>query len=286
METLDSLMSWVFDDHYAQNLPIHLRDIATLEERHPALYVEFQRGHFMDQKSRRAFSNIPRDQMPEQLIHLLKNHAGVIQHLEDPSTVRLEQIVRPELARLVREFEGTDKSDERMHRERYPNFQSDYKSDVIALLDAFEQLGSPFLEHSDDLLDLDQSIFMPSDLVDNVRKVKDIGLQLYTIIVSKRVSTQEEVFTATLHKTYLRLFKASLSEPRRKSEVSVIKSQQAKTTQILLAANYGRIINDYVFSYESSTLPPSLTRRVVYTMETRVRSWTAMSLLILAIRDQ
>ena len=94
-----------------------------------------------------------------------------------------------------------------------PKFQSDDKSDVIALVDAFEQLGNPFLEDSGELLDLDQSIFMPPDVVDNVRKVKDIGLQLYTTFLNKRVSTQQEAFTATLHKTNLKLFKSSLSEP-------------------------------------------------------------------------
>ena len=85
--------------------------MAKLEGRHPALYVEFQRGHFMGQKSRRAFSNIPRDQMHEQLIEWLKNHAGVLENLDDPSTVCHEQVVHPELARLVIEFEGTDESD-------------------------------------------------------------------------------------------------------------------------------------------------------------------------------
>ena len=54
--------------------------------------------------------------------------------------------IRPETACLVKEFEGTDESDERMHHEQYPKFQSDYKSDIIALVDAFEQLGNPFLE--------------------------------------------------------------------------------------------------------------------------------------------
>ena len=116
-------------------------------------------------------------------------------------------------------------------------------------MDAFEQLGNPFLEDSVELLDLDQSIFMSPDVVDNVSKVKDIGLQLYTTFFNKRVSTQEDAFTATLHKTNLKLFKSCLSEPRRKWEVSVIKSQPAKTTQIFLAANSGRIINDYVFSH-------------------------------------
>ena len=109
-----SLILWVFvldHTHYAWNLPIHLRDMARLEELHPVLYVEFQRCHFMGQKSWRAFSNIPRDQMHEQLIDCLKNHAGVIENLDDPSTVLREQVIRPELARLVIEFEGTDESD-------------------------------------------------------------------------------------------------------------------------------------------------------------------------------
>ena len=107
-------MPWVFvldHTHYAPNLPIHLRDMPTLKERHSALYVEFQRGHFMGQKSRQAFSNIPSDQMHEQLINWLKNHAGVVEILDDPSTVCHEQVVHPELARLVIEFEGTDESD-------------------------------------------------------------------------------------------------------------------------------------------------------------------------------
>ena len=53
-ETLNSLMPWVFalnDNHYARNLLVHFREMVTLKERHPALYVEFQRCHFMGQKS-------------------------------------------------------------------------------------------------------------------------------------------------------------------------------------------------------------------------------------------
>ena len=88
----------------------------------------------MCQKSWRAFSNIPRDQMHEQLICWLENHAGVIENLDVPSTVRCEKVVRPEMAPVVREFEGTDESDERIHHDQYPKFQSDYTSNVIALV--------------------------------------------------------------------------------------------------------------------------------------------------------
>ena len=72
----------------------------------------------MNQKSRRGFSKIPHDQMHEHLIDWLKNHAGVIQNLDDPSTVRREQVIRPEMARLVGEFEGAKESNERMHHEQ------------------------------------------------------------------------------------------------------------------------------------------------------------------------
>ena len=71
-----------------------------MEERHPVNYVQFQRVHFMGQKSKQAFLNIPRDH--EQLIDWLKNHVGIIESLHDLSTVYLEQVVLPEMARLVR----------------------------------------------------------------------------------------------------------------------------------------------------------------------------------------
>lgn len=129
-------MPWVFamnHTHYARNLPIHLRDMATLEETHPAVFVEFQKGAFVGQKSMRAFSKIPLDQIHEQLIDWLKNHGGVIESLDDPATVRREQVVRPEMARLVREFEGMKESDEQKHHEQYPKFQQDFKVSLYIL---------------------------------------------------------------------------------------------------------------------------------------------------------
>ena len=173
-----------------------------------------------------------------------------------------------------------------MHHEQYPKFQSYYTSDVIALEDAFEQLGNPFLEYSGELLDLDQSIFMPTDVVDNVRKVKDIGFQLYTTFLNKRISSQEEAFTDTLHKANLKLFKASLSETCRKSEVSVIKNQQAKLPRLFWQPI---LVASSMTMYSPTKVPPFLPRLLVrgaFTMEVRVRPWTALSLQILTIRDQ
>ena len=262
IETLNSLMPWVFaldHTHYARNLPVHLRDMMTLKVQHPAVYEEFKCGRFVGQKTRRAFSSIPRDQMHEQLIDWLKNHAGVIENLDDPTTVRREQVVRPEMARLVREFEGSKEADDQMHHEQYQKFQLDFQSDVLSLVDAFEQLGSPFLEDSCDLIDLDQSIIMPLEVVNSMRNIEETGQELYSSFLNKRICSQEEAFTATISKTNLKLFKTQLSEPRRKLDISLIKDQHNKGTQILLAVNSGRTITESFFSHESSTFPPSLT---------------------------
>ena len=87
-----------------------------------------------------------------------------------------------------------------MHHEQYNKFQSDFKSDVIALMDAFEQLGNPFLEDSGEMLDLDQSLVMPPDVVNNMRTVKKIWLELYTIFLNNRIIAQKEAFTDRIKK--------------------------------------------------------------------------------------
>ena len=88
----------------------------------------------MCQKPQQALSSIPRDQIHGQLIDWLKNQTGIIENLVYPSTVCYDQVVCLELARLVREFEVTDKSDEWVHHKQYPELRSDYNSGVIALV--------------------------------------------------------------------------------------------------------------------------------------------------------
>ena len=146
-------------------------------------------GYFMGQVSWRAFSNIPGDQMRGQLINWLKNHAGVVGKQDDPTTVCCKQVVCQELARLVRKYEGTYESDKWMHHEHYPKY-SDYLSDVIALVDAFEQLGNPFLKDKGELLDLDKSMLMRPDVVDIIRIWKYFVFQLHTVFLNNRDSSR------------------------------------------------------------------------------------------------
>ena len=87
-----------------------------------------------------------------------------------------------------------------MHHEHYSKY-SNYKFGGIALADVFEQLINPFIKDKCELLDFDKSICMRPDVVDIVRKWKDIVFQLCTAFLNKRDSFREEAFPVAMHKT-------------------------------------------------------------------------------------
>ena len=60
-ESLVQIVTWFFSlDHtnYARWIPVHLRDMVTLAEKHPAVHQEFMNGNFTVNKTGRTFSNI------------------------------------------------------------------------------------------------------------------------------------------------------------------------------------------------------------------------------------
>jgi hypothetical protein len=101
--------------------------MATLEERHPAVFVEFSEGKFLGQKSSRRLSTLPLDQVHKQINDYLKNEAGVIGNLDDPRTVRREQVSRPEMALLISELEQCQLTEHDKHHEQYPKFQKKFQ---------------------------------------------------------------------------------------------------------------------------------------------------------------
>ena len=62
LDALTELVPWFFAlDHtnYARWIPVHLRGMAELANKHPDVFTEFSNGHFTVQKTKRMFSAIP-----------------------------------------------------------------------------------------------------------------------------------------------------------------------------------------------------------------------------------
>ena len=67
------------------------------------------------------------------------------------------------------------------------------------------------MEESGDLLDLDQSLIMPPEVVESLRNVTSIGEKVYLEYLLKRIITQEVAFMAPIKQCRLKLFKYGLS---------------------------------------------------------------------------
>ena len=120
-------------DHpmYERILTTHQRDMNTLEELHPGLYVAFKEGHFVGQKSQRRFSKIALDQMNEQLIDVLKNSGSLGTDLltGDPTTLRRQLVVDNKVTQILSQFEEPILTNDK-HHEQYPRFQLNIKVSI------------------------------------------------------------------------------------------------------------------------------------------------------------
>ena len=72
LSALMTITSWMFAldrTNYARRLPVHIRDMAELPNKHPHVYKEFTSGgKFTVQQTAKAFSFIPLDQAHEQKV--------------------------------------------------------------------------------------------------------------------------------------------------------------------------------------------------------------------------
>lgn len=108
INSLTKIAPWFFaldHHHYARWLPVHIRDMITLEKTCPDVAKGFQNGNFVVKKSPRDFSKIPLDHAHEQNNKCVKGDGGAIGLTENSSELLRWMISGPEISRMVNEFE-------------------------------------------------------------------------------------------------------------------------------------------------------------------------------------
>ena len=69
IDALTHIVPWFFGlghTNYARWTPVYLRDMVFLHGKHPDVFVEFRKGHFVVKKTAYVFSGIAIDQAHEQ----------------------------------------------------------------------------------------------------------------------------------------------------------------------------------------------------------------------------
>lgn len=104
------MVPWFFSldhHHYARWIPVHLRDMVTLNGTHPETFGEFLKGNFVVKKTTHSFSSIAIDQAHEQNNASVKGDGGTVGLTENHAALRRWMVSGPEMARLIGEFEAS-----------------------------------------------------------------------------------------------------------------------------------------------------------------------------------
>ena len=234
VESLTQIMPWMFaldHTHYSRWLSVHIRDMMTLADRHPAVLAEFMSGHFVVHKTSNQFSAMALDQCHEQNNAMVKGSGGAIGLTGNPGALRRWMVAGPEIARITKEFEeqATNQkhglSDSR-HHEQQPGVQTAFLKEVKALVTVLEEMGNPFLEQSQDLLVIETRDIVDTQVADAVRRIITLGEEQYTEFVTQRLERCTTPITHPLPKNKLPLFSRPpvKSKTKEKAQLAALKS--------------------------------------------------------------
>lgn len=161
-QSLQGLLPYFFANNnvnYARWLPVHLRDMLSLEEKHPAIATEFSNGKFVVHKSGRDFSALAIDQAHEQANAIIKGDGGAIGITEDESALRRWMLSGPEVCYIKAQYEALseqkDANESTQHHEQTRTFQTSFLDKVNNLYSVMTEMGNPYMDESKELVTLD-----------------------------------------------------------------------------------------------------------------------------------
>lgn len=267
IETLTKMVPWFFaldHVHYARWLPVHIRDMTTLQQRCPEVYEEFVHGAFTSNKTGNAFSAMGLDQAHEQVNACVKGDGGAIGLTENPGALRRWMVAGPQLSAVIAEYE--DKADshgdnkEKKHHEQSDSAQKTFSEDVRSFLTTMEELGNPFLDQSKELLTIDSQEIMPADVVRSIEVIQTLGEEQYTAFIEERLK-KETPISAKISRNSLPLFskpnKATASKDKLK--ITELKSDCALFSRLYISSQSREGNIEEFFKHENQQYPPSIS---------------------------
>ena len=268
VESLAKITPWMFaldHVHYSRWLPVHIRDMMALSEKHPEIAAEFHAGKFVIHKTSNKFSAMAIDQCHEQNNATVKGSGGAIGLTTDPSALRRWMVAGPEVARIIVEFEDhaniTQEVDKHLHHEQYCSAQQKFQKDVSSLITVFEEFGNPFLEKGQDLLVLDTRDIMDKSVGKTVQEIEAIGEDQYKVFIEERLEKCEKPITEPIIKNKLALFSRTTVKhsTRQQNQITTLKNDCSLFSRLYISCQNRDGDLDTFFAHENQATPPSLS---------------------------
>ena len=257
--SLKAIVLWmfVFDHiHYARWLPVFIQDLEQLD---PETKSYFERGFFTIKKSSHTFSSIGIDQAHEQNNKLVKIHGGAIGIFENPSALLRWSVSAPIIGELLHSSDAPGSF--KKHHENTDSFELRFRKDVKALYSAILEMGNPFKETQNDLVQLSTKAVMDPQVSNSVFPIKQIGLSQYNDFVTRRLKTDQLSLYSVIKKNKILLFKQNnLSvSSKSKQKLGNIIADRKLFSRLFIACQTRKGDLDDFFSRENHSYPVSIS---------------------------
>ena len=223
----------------------------------------------MVHKTSKKFSTMALDQCHEQNNAMVKGSGGAIGLTGNPAALRRWIVAGPEIARITTEFEEQaikqqdSAGDTRHHHhDQQPAVQAVFLKEVKALVTVMEEMGNPFLEHSQDLLVIDTRDIMDTQVAETVRRIETLGKEQYTKFVTERLERcTTPALTETIPKNKLPLFSRPplKIKSKQKEQLAALKSDCGLFSRMYISCQTRDGDIDNFFSHENHAAPPALS---------------------------
>ena len=268
LDALTELAPWFHTlDHtnYARWIPVHLKDMAELQTKHPEVAREFNAGKFTVQKTNRVFSAIPIDQAHEQLNACIKGDGGAVGLTDNPKALRRWMIAGPEVARVIEEFQYEHqhwgRRADTCHHDQTASVQASFVKDVLSLVNVFEDLGNPFQEESTDLLVLDNKEIADPAAVETVQNVRRIGQDQFKDFTRECLLERTKSINDAIHRNKLKLFSSSTTKTVSKGKLQLksLKNDMELFSRLYIGCQTRDGNLEEFFRHENQACPPALS---------------------------
>ena len=267
VDGLSKMLPWFFamnHTNYARWLPVHLRNMRSLDQKVPRVGSELKKGLFTVNKTLKRFSSIAIDQAHEQNNAMVKGEGGAVGLMENPNALRRWMLSGPEMARLVNEFEAgmapdTGRKNNSKHHEEHRSFQVSFYEDVKSLVAAVEDLGNPFLEETGDLFILDRKVVAEESAVSRMRHIESLGKEQCETFISERL-VEKKPLTDPITRNKLSFFTTSSQRSSKATQrLSSMKRDCSLFSRMYISCQTRNSDLDEFFRHEDQSCLPSLS---------------------------
>lgn len=257
VESLQALAPYFFAlDHYnyARWLPIHIQDLLELDEH---TLEAFQSGNFVVKRSKKRFSALAVDQAHEQLNKIIKGTGGIIGLTQDTVSLVKWSLCGPILSELIEDFKQSiwDENTDVFHHDEGKKRQLSFAADVRNLIDVIRSKGNPFLDRTEDLVNLDGVISEDSQSVFELEKV---GQKQYSEFVKKVIVERTVPVDNAIKKNNILIFKIKAHRKPQPKKFQLFKSNASLFCRMYIASDKRGGDLKTFFAHEAHCFPPSM----------------------------